>query len=86
MVTEWYAGKSCAMCRKPFGEIHWHDHRPGLLDAEGRTTQWQELPAEDLPGVLDSYRPICWNCQALVTFEREFPDRVVDRHRGARQS
>jgi hypothetical protein len=86
IVTAWYAGKSCAICRKPFGEIHWHDHRPCLLNAEGRTAQWQEISVDNLPDILESHRPICWNCHVMATFEREFPQRVVDRHRGAGQA
>jgi hypothetical protein len=31
MVDQWYKGKSCAYCQKPFTEIHWHDRHPALL-------------------------------------------------------
>jgi len=34
IVAEWYKGKSCAYCQKPFTEMHWHDRHPALLSPE----------------------------------------------------
>ena len=31
-------------CHKPFGEIHWHDHPPALVDYERKTVEWDEIP------------------------------------------
>jgi len=79
LLSEWYEGRSCALCGKPVGEIHWHDHRPGLLSPEGRTVEWSEIRAEKLQETLETYRPVCWNCHIAESFRREHPDLVVDR-------
>ena len=79
IAARWYAGKPCAYCHRTFGEIHWHDHKPALLDADGVTRQWTEVPAEALPEVLATHRPVCWNCHVVETFRRVHPDLVIER-------
>lgn len=81
IVARWYADKNCAICGKPFGEIHWHDHRPALLDAEMRTVQWTEVAPEKLPEVFATHWPVCWNCHVAESFRREHAELVVDRPR-----
>ena len=80
IVNQWYAGRSCAYCNKPFGEIHWHDHPPALVDEQRKTVQWNEVPVENLQKVMATHLPVCWNCHVAETFRREHPDLVVDRH------
>jgi hypothetical protein len=84
-VVDWYRGRSCAYCHKPFGELNWHDHRPALLGADGKTAQWSDVAAETLPEVLATHLPVCWSCHIAQTFRREHPERFVDRpgNRGA---
>ena len=79
IVARWYAGKECAFCRRVFGELHWHDHRPALVDAEGVTRQWTEMRTDTLPDVLATHRPVCWNCHVAETFRRVHPDLVIER-------
>jgi hypothetical protein len=81
VLGNWYAGKACVYCRKPFGEINWIEHRPALSDPERkRIYLWQEIPPETLPDVLKTYLPVCWNCQVAETFRREYPELVVERN------
>jgi hypothetical protein len=84
-VVDWYRGRSCAYCRKPFGELNWHDHRPALLGTDGKTEQWSEVAAETLPEIFATHLPVCWSCHIAQTFRREHPERVIDRpgNRGA---
>lgn len=79
VVGEWYRGKTCAYCGKPFGEIHWHDHRPALRDADGVTRQWSEMRPEQLPRLFETCTPVCWDCHIAESFRREHPELVVDR-------
>ena len=79
MLHSWYAGKSCEFCRKPFGEINWNDHRPTLMSPAGVTREWNEISPRDLPEVMKTHVPVCWNCHIAETFRREHPDLVVDR-------
>lgn len=79
IINQWYQGQSCAYCHKPFGEIHWHDHAPALVDQNGMTLEWDVLPAEKLQEALKTYRPVCWNCHIAESFRRQHPELVVDR-------
>ncbi|MGB8473126.1 MAG: hypothetical protein WCE61_03440 [Candidatus Acidiferrum sp.] len=79
IVNKWYEGKECAYCHQPFGELHWEDHHPALVDAQGKTVQWNEVPAEKLQDVMKTHWPVCWNCHIAESFRREHPERVVDR-------
>jgi hypothetical protein len=79
ILVKWYEGKSCALCGRPVGEIHWPEHRPALLSPEGRTVEWGEVPPENLPDVLTTHRPVCRNCHDAEAFRRQFPELVVVR-------
>jgi hypothetical protein len=79
VVARWYAGKACALCHRPIGDVDWLQRRPGLLDSRQRTVQWNEVPPEHLPMVFAIYRPVCWDCHVAESFRREHPDLVVDR-------
>lgn len=78
-VCDWYRGRTCAYCHKPFLELHWHDHRPALLGPAGNTVQWSEVAPESLPELFETHFPVCWSCYIAETFRREHPERVVDR-------
>jgi len=81
IVTQWYEGKACAYCGQSFGKIHWHDHKPALMDAERRTVEWTEVHSEMIPEVLSTHLPVCWNCHNTESFRSEHPELVVDRNR-----
>ena len=44
ILTSWYDRKACAFCHMRFGEIHWTDHKPALLNADHRIIEWQDVP------------------------------------------
>jgi hypothetical protein len=79
IVSRWYQGKQCVYCHKAFGELHWHDHPPALMNEERKTVQWSEIPAEKLQETMKTHWPVCWNCHIAETFRREYPKLVVDR-------
>jgi hypothetical protein len=81
ILTQWYEGKTCALCGKPIGEIQWADHKPALLNAEHHTIQWQDVPAEKVPDVLASCQPVCWNCHIVNSMITQHPELVIDRSR-----
>jgi hypothetical protein len=81
ILTSWYAGKHCVSCRKPFGEIHWQDHKPSLLSPEGKTVEWNEVAAEKVPDTLATHFPVCWDCHITESFCRQHPQMIVDRSR-----
>jgi hypothetical protein len=79
IVNRWYAGRSCVYCHKPFGEIHWHDHPPALIDQQRKTVQWNEVPLENLQQTMATHWPVCWSCHIAETFRRQHPELVTDR-------
>jgi hypothetical protein len=78
MLARWYDDKQCVLCRRPIGEIHWSDHKPALRTPDGETLGWESVRAEEIPRVLDSHRPVCWDCHVAETFRRQHPELVVD--------
>ncbi|HYL84919.1 MAG TPA: hypothetical protein VE263_11840 [Candidatus Angelobacter sp.] len=79
IVNRWYEGKSCAYCHKPFGEIHWHDHPPALVNEQRQTVLWNEVPLERLQQTMATHWPVCWDCHIAETFRRQHPEMVTDR-------
>jgi hypothetical protein len=77
-LEQWYRGKPCVFCRKTFGPIQWHDHKPSLVNAEGKFVEWSDIAAEKLPEVLDTHFPVCWSCEAIERFRREHPELVTE--------
>lgn len=81
LVADWYRGKKCVYCGKEFAAINWLDHRPAVVDTEGRTVQWTGIPVEKLPEVFSTHWPVCWDCHIAEKFRHEHPELVVDRQR-----
>jgi hypothetical protein len=79
IVDQWYKGKACAYCQKPFTNIHWHDRHPALMAPDRTCVQWNEVAPEKLPEVFESYLPVCWNCYIAETFRRQNPEKVLER-------
>jgi hypothetical protein len=78
---DWYGGKSCALCREPFGTIRWAEAKPGLLSPEGAALFWEDVPPEQLPETLATHRPVCCDCVVAERFRQRFGDLVTDRTR-----
>lgn len=79
ILTAWYAGKRCASCGKPIGEIDWTARKPGLLDAAGASIEWSQIQVEQIDEVLASHKPVCFACHMTNLFMRTHPELVVDR-------
>jgi hypothetical protein len=79
IVSKWYAGKSCAFCRKPIPALHHVDHAPALLGPDLTTKEWKQVEARDLPRVFETHQPVCWSCHVTETFRRLHPELVTDR-------
>ncbi len=77
-LTRWYQGSVCAICRKPFTEIRWLDHKPGLVTLERKMVGWEEVPPKELSGILATHFPLCWDCLVIERFRVQFPDLVTD--------
>src|SRR4051812_33946919 len=67
IAAEWYRGKSCVYCQRPFGEIEWSGQKPALLSADKATVDWNQVPAEQLPDILQTASPVCFACHMANT-------------------
>lgn len=81
ILSDWHKDKQCVSCGLAFGEIRFLDHKPGLLSPEGRPVGLNEVATEELPDVLATHFPVCWDCHITETFCREHPEMIVDRSR-----
>ncbi len=67
ILTKWYTGKTCVCCGQPPGEITWTRHKPCLMSPDLRIVEWETLPPEKIPYVLETHKPVCWNCNVAET-------------------
>jgi hypothetical protein len=79
ILADWYRGKVCACCGLAFGEIRWAVQKPGLLSADKKTLEWDQVPAERLPEILETALPVCFACHMANTLVREHPELALDR-------
>ena len=79
IVAHWAKDKRCVYCRKPLVDAPLVGHRMALVDSDGVTTEWPDVPAERLTDVLRSRAPVCWDCHVVETFRRTHPELVTDR-------
>lgn len=79
VLEKWYRGKKCAFCQQPFQDISLLDHKPALLNGEGVTVEWSQVPVSAVNEAMATYLPVCWNCHVAQTFYREHRDLVVER-------
>jgi hypothetical protein len=86
ILTSFYTDKKCVYCGKPFEGINLAAHKPALLGPDMKTREWREIPPEEIPRVLKTHLPACWNCHIAETFRREHPDLVIDNNFDLRQS
>ncbi len=86
MLIEWYRDSICVFCRHEIPEIRWSDHKPALLAPDGKTIEWQDVKAEDLPRVLATHKRVCWNCHIAQSFRAQFPGLAVERPAARRAS
>jgi hypothetical protein len=77
--VKWYAERSCVLCGRRLSPIDWHAHKPALMSPERVTREWAEIQAVDLPEVLRTHLPVCWDCHIIEQLCREHPQRVVFR-------
>jgi hypothetical protein len=81
VLLKWYRGKKCVFCHCTFESIALTDHKPAVLKLDGPTVEWSDIALADAEQVMQTLRPVCWNCHIAQTFWREHPDLAVIRPR-----
>jgi hypothetical protein len=79
LITAWYADKRCVYCFRRIGPVVWHDRPPALRSAEKATVEWTDIPAQEVPKVLQTHEAVCWKCHVVESFRREHANLVIDR-------
>jgi hypothetical protein len=79
VLVRWFRGKNCIYCRRPFPELHWIDHHPAFRSPEGKLVAWGDVNLDDIWEVLETHKPVCWNCYVAQKFRLVHPDLVVFR-------
>ncbi len=79
VLEKWYRAKMCAFCKRPFHLIQIADHKPALLNPEGVTVEWNQIPLSGVKDAMATCLPVCWNCHVAHSFRREHLDLVVER-------
>jgi len=79
ILTKWHKGKKCALCGKALAEMDWLDNKPALMSPGKLSREWSEISPLEIPDVLATDMPVCFNCHIAQTFRRRYPDLVVDR-------
>ena len=79
VLMRWYEFKSCHYCGKPFPQIQLLDHQPALQTPEGKLLEWSEVDIGELQTVMNTYTPVCWDCNIAQSFIRDHPEMVVYR-------
>jgi hypothetical protein len=62
ILSRWYEGKHCTCCGRPVGQFSWLQHKPCVMSPEMRILEWKDIPPENIPRVLGTHAPVCWNC------------------------
>jgi len=79
VLMRWYRDNNCVYCGNAFPELHWVDHRPALLSADGNLLGWNQVTLNQLRNVLESHSPVCRDCFIAQEFRRDHPDLVLLR-------
>jgi hypothetical protein len=72
-------GSLCAYCQRPIDNPAFLDHYAALMQPDGTTVEWPDVPPERLREALRANPAVCWNCHVAETFRRLHPELVTDR-------
>lgn len=78
ILARWYRGKTCVLCGKPLGNVRPFRHKPAVMSRERISAEWREVPLQQIPELLPTHLPVCWDCHVTEVFRHRFPDLVLD--------
>ena len=79
LIRTWSSGRDCAICGGRLQERRFSSHHLALLEPDGTTRTWTDVPRERLTLALATSLPVCWNCHVAESLRRLHPDLVTDR-------
>lgn len=81
ILAAWYQGKECVSCGQPIGDTLRAVQKPALL-TDKKSVEWNQIPVDRLPEVLERSAPICFACHMASRLMREHPELAVERPAG----
>ncbi len=83
LIRTWSRGRDCSICGGRLHERRHSSHHLALLEPDGATRTWTDVPRERLTLALATSLPVCWNCHVAESLRRLHPDLVTDRDNDA---
>jgi hypothetical protein len=84
IVGDWYRDKACVLCQRAILGADGSLGMAALMAPDRTSMEWTAVRAQDLPSVLRSHQPLCWNCHISETFRRLHPDLALERPKSPR--
>jgi len=67
ILSKWYEAKACICCGRPLTRIAPWRHKPCVMSPDLRLVEWRNVRAEDIPRILATHSPVCWECLVAET-------------------
>lgn len=67
ILRRWYEGKSCVCCGTPMEKTDRMKRGPCAISADLKILEWTDIPPQEIPKVLETHKPVCWNCLVAET-------------------
>lgn len=82
IAAHFFSNARCAICNRPIEPLSRMTLQPGFMNPSTRMVDtWDDVPPQDLPQAIATWRPLCSNCTLAESFRQKFPDRVTERER-----
>ena len=49
------------------------------MGPDKKLVDWEHVPAQEVFVVLETHKPVCWNCFIAESFRQSHPELVTDR-------
>jgi len=73
-LMKWYADKNCVICKESIKGVDCAHEKAALMRPDGTIAEWCEFRAEQIPSVLETHLPVCWDCYVEETFKTQHPE------------
>ena len=82
LLTQWYEGKSCAICTRALTPADWRQSRLAVLDQNHKLIELREMTLDRFASMLEDMRPLCWKCHQEERQRQPVPSTILkgDRH------
>lgn len=80
LLDSYYSGQSCTLCGRDFPDhVGTLEQRPAFMSEAGEILAWQDVPEKEIADLVQTHRPVCWDCFVVEKVRFERPDLVTER-------